>query len=103
MMFFSWIFLSRRWEADRPRIQYRIGRLSDPNNRSPMWLLIFPEGTNMSDNTLSISKRWAKKADAPDLDTVLLPRTRGLQFCLQELLQSVEWMYDCTLGYEGIS
>ena len=67
-----------------------------------MWLLIFPEGTNISNNTLSISKRWAKETNAPELDLVLLPRMRGLQFSLEELEKSVEWMYDCTIGYEDV-
>ena len=68
-----------------------------------MWLLIFPEGTNLSENTLGNSKRWADKIGIPSLDHVLLPRTRGLQFCLEELADSVEWMYDCTLAYEGVA
>jgi hypothetical protein len=32
----------------------------------------------------------------------LLPRSKGLQFCLQNLKDSTEWLYDCTIGYEGI-
>jgi hypothetical protein len=32
----------------------------------------------------------------------LLPRTTGLQFCLNELRQTTNWLYDCTIAYEGI-
>ena len=32
----------------------------------------------------------------------LLPRTTGLQFCLQELRKTVGYVYDCTIAYEGV-
>ena len=102
MMFFSWIFLSRRWEADKPRFQHRMSRLSNPKVRSSTWLLIFPEGTNLSKNARSVSKKWADKNGVPDLQHLLLPRSRGLQYCVEELADSVEWMYDCTIAYEGV-
>jgi len=31
----------------------------------------------------------------------LLPRSTGLFFCLQQLQGTVEWVYDCTIAYEG--
>jgi len=102
MQFFSWVFLSRRWETDRPRFQHRMSHLQDVTLQQAMWLLIFPEGTNLSRNTREMSSVWAKKMHMPDLRHVLLPRTRGLQICLEGLNPSVQWMYDCTIAYEGI-
>lgn len=32
----------------------------------------------------------------------LLPRSTGLQFCLQELKTTTNWLYDCTIAYEGV-
>ncbi|KAK1059059.1 hypothetical protein LTR74_012948 [Friedmanniomyces endolithicus] len=32
----------------------------------------------------------------------LLIFPEGLQFCLQELKQSTNWLYDCTIAYEGV-
>lgn len=101
-MFFSWIFLSRKWEADKPRFQHRISQLSNPESCAPIWLLIFPEGTNLSRRSRKLSSKWAAKTGVPDLELALLPRSRGLQYCLQAVDSSVEWMYDCTIGYEGI-
>jgi 1-acyl-sn-glycerol-3-phosphate acyltransferase len=101
-MFFSWVFLSRRWEADRPRFEHRMGHLSNPSLQQAMWLLIFPEGTNLSGNTRGMSEKWASKMNIHDLKHVLLPRTRGLQFCLEALNPTVKWVYDCTIAYEGI-
>ncbi|KAK4690495.1 hypothetical protein P7C71_g6307, partial [Lecanoromycetidae sp. Uapishka_2] len=37
-----------------------------------------------------------------NLDHALLPRSTGLHFCLQELKGTVDWVYDCTVAYEGI-
>jgi len=110
MMFFSFIFLSRQWEADQPRLRHRMrklksahgGPLSGTGDLDPMWLLIFPEGTTLSTNGRNASKKWAEKTGIPDLKHALLPRTRGLQLCLQELEGTVEWIYDCTVAYNGI-
>ena len=32
----------------------------------------------------------------------LLPRSTGLRFCLNELKETTEWLYDCTIAYEGV-
>lgn len=98
--FYNFIFLSRKWETDKPRFQRHLKHLSNP--RDPMWLLIFPEGTNLSAYTREKSKAWAKKAGIPDMVHQLLPRSTGLQFCLQQLEESTNWLYDCTIAYEGV-
>lgn len=105
MKFFSFLFLSRQWEKDRPRLKHHISSLKRKHSGhklDPMWLLIFPEGTNLSDNTRAISQKWAIKSGIQDLNHSLLPRTRGLQYCLEELDDTIEWVYDCTLAYDGI-
>ena len=103
MMFFGFIFLARKWEQDKPRFERRLNKLSKGEAaKDPMWLLIFPEGTNASDNGRRTSAKYAEKIGIKDLKHTLLPRTTGLNFCLQNLEKSVEWMYDCTVAYEGI-
>jgi lysocardiolipin and lysophospholipid acyltransferase len=67
-----------------------------------MWLLIFPEGTNVSKNGRAASHRWADKQGIEDMKHCLLPRSTGLAFCLTELEDSLEYLYDCTLAYGGI-
>jgi len=111
MMFYGFIFLSRKWIKDKPRFQHRLRKLNSrhsgplagkPKALDPMWLLIFPEGTNLSVNGRNSSKRWADKCGYTDYKHVLLPRSTGLDFCLSELKDTVKWVYDCTVGYEGI-
>jgi lysocardiolipin and lysophospholipid acyltransferase len=110
MILFSFIFLSRHWETDKPRFQHRLkklksqhkGPLSGSGLLDPMWLLLFPEGTTLSTTGREASSKWAKKIGVPDLKYALLPRSRGLQFCLEELDGTIEWVYDCTISYEGV-
>lgn len=68
----------------------------------PMWLVMFPEGTNLADSTRERSKQWAAKNGIDDMKHQLLPRSTGLQFCLQQLQSTTEWVYDCTIAYEGV-
>ncbi|KAF2135629.1 uncharacterized protein K452DRAFT_281235 [Aplosporella prunicola CBS 121167] len=98
--FYNFIFLARNWEKDKPRFQEHLQELNKP--KDPMWLIIFPEGTNLSASTRESSRRWAEKNGIQDLRHQLLPRSTGLRFCLQNLKDTTEWLYDCTIGYEGI-
>ena len=98
--FYNFIFLSRNWETDRPQMERQLQNLNKPFD--PMWLVIFPEGTNLSKSTREASKRWADKNGLEDMKHQLLPRSTGLQFCLQELRNTTSWLYDCTIGYEGV-
>jgi lysocardiolipin and lysophospholipid acyltransferase len=116
MMLFSFIFLSRNWAMDKPRFQYRLRKLktthraepphdggaSAPPELNPMWLLLFPEGTTLCSNGRSASASWARKQGIDDMSHTLLPRSRGMLYCLEELAGTVDWVYDCTLSYEGI-
>lgn len=100
MQYYNFIFLSRNWEQDRYKFKQHLDQLKDPTD--PMWLLIFPEGTNLSASTREKSAKWAEKNGIPDMKHQLLPRSTGLQFCLQELHPSTNWLYDCTIAYEGV-
>lgn len=68
----------------------------------PYWLILFPEGTNLSAGTRAASKRFAEKTGVQPFKHVLLPRTTGLQFCLQKLRNSCDCVYDVTIGYSGV-
>ena len=110
IMFYGFVFMSRKWTHDKDRLHHRLqklksrhsGPMSGSRGLDPMWLMIFPEGTNLSANTRKGSKKWAEKQGVPDLQHLLLPRSTGLQYCLQELEGTIDWVYDCTMAYEGI-
>lgn len=100
MQFSQFIFLKRNWERDRDHMAQALGRLN--KLADPMWLLIFPEGTNLARSTRERSAKWAAKNKMKDMRHCLLPRSTGLRFCLQELQSTVDYLYDCTLAYEGV-
>ncbi len=100
MQFAQFIFLKRKWEQDKPRLTEHMQRFKNPNE--PMWLMMFPEGTNLADSTRELSKQWADKNGIKDMQHTLIPRATGLQFMLQELRSSVDYIYDCTIAYEGV-
>ncbi|POS86438.1 hypothetical protein EPUL_002648 [Erysiphe pulchra] len=110
MRFFSFIFLSRKLAIDEPRLSYRLGKLNKANygpfaggkGLDPMWLLLFPEGTNASQDGRDKSASWAKKIGVKDMENTLLPRSSGSFFCLNELKDTVDYLYDCTVVYEGV-
>ena len=98
--FYNFIFLARNWEEDQRTFKRHLAQLNKPND--PMWLIIFPEGTNLSATTREKSKKWAEKNNLKDMKHQLLPRSTGLRFCLNELSETTEWLYDCTIAYEGV-
>jgi lysocardiolipin and lysophospholipid acyltransferase len=110
MRFYGFIFMSRKMDTDRPRLAHRMnvlkqvhsGPMSGTPGLDPMWLLLFPEGTNFTRNTAKISARFSEKANIPNVENALLPRGTGLYFCLKELEGTVDYIYDCTIAYEGV-
>lgn len=110
ILFYGFIFMARKWDSDKSRMHYRFQKLQEQHHGpmsgtaslDPMWLILFPEGTNLSSNTRKASVKWADKQGIPDMRHQLLPRSTGFRFCLQELYKSVDWVYDCTMGYEGV-
>ncbi|ETI19508.1 hypothetical protein G647_09342 [Cladophialophora carrionii CBS 160.54] len=96
----QFIFLKRNWEEDKPNMARSLQKLNKPTD--PMWLLLFPEGTNLAPSTREKSAAWAKKNNISDCRHTLLPRSTGLHFCLDELKGSVEYVYDVTVVYAGV-
>ncbi|KAI8299816.1 hypothetical protein K4K61_010343 [Colletotrichum sp. SAR11_59] len=109
MMFYGFIFMSRKMSTDQPRLAHRLGKLkmehttpSGKKHRDPMWLLLFPEGTNLSGNGRRKSAAWAEQTGLKDPEHLLLPRSTGMYFCLKELKGTLDYVYDCTVAYEGV-
>lgn len=100
MQFAQFIFLKRKWEQDKPRLAAHLQRFN--KLKDPMWLMMFPEGTNLAPSTRDASKAWAGKNGIKDMQHTLLPRSTGLHFILQELSKTVDYVYDCTIAYEGV-
>lgn len=111
MMFFSFLFLSRSWEKDKEAMEYRLNKLNrnlltpakaDKKTTDPMWLLLFPEGTNYCPREQAKRDILIQERNYKPLDHVLYPRPTGFQYSLQTLAKSVDSVYDFTIAYEGI-
>lgn len=113
MQLYDFIFMARKWSADEANMRRALKQLdrrysaplavsNGAKQLDPMWLLIFPEGTNLTQNERNKSAEFSKHRGWEDFKHILVPRIKGLQLCLQELKNSVEWLYDCTIAYEGI-
>ncbi|KAK9701433.1 hypothetical protein K7432_011724 [Basidiobolus ranarum] len=100
MQFFDFIFLRRNWSSDQVHLAQHLNRLSSSAN--PLWLILFPEGTVVSDCTRQKSAKFAAKHDIYNPKNVLLPRSTGMHFCCSQLRKSVDYVYDLTVGYEGL-
>lgn len=108
-VFHGFIFMSRKMSVDQPRLAHRLRKLktsyTNPEGKSylsPMWLLLFPEGTNISGNGKVKSAAWAEKMGLKNPEHMMLPRSTGMYFCLNELKGTVDYIYDCTVAYEGV-
>ena len=106
----GFVFMSRKMATDKPRLQRRLAQLrqrspstsAGQGRLNPMWLLMFPEGTNLSKNGREGSRKFAEKMGRKDLKRVLWPRSTGTFFVLKGLEGTVEWVYDCTMAYDGV-
>ncbi|KEH30403.1 putative 1-acylglycerol-3-phosphate O-acyltransferase [Medicago truncatula] len=102
---FGWAFhilefipVERKWEADESNMRRMLSTLNDPQD--PLWLAIFPEGTDFTEQKCLRSQKYAAEHGLPILKNVLLPKTKGFCTCLQELRGSLNAVYDVTIGYK---
>lgn len=69
----SFIFLHRKWEDDQHYLQeYLDTKLSQDY---PLQVLLFPEGTDKTEDTTARSDAFAKKLSLPPVSNLLHPRT----------------------------
>ncbi|KAG6520608.1 hypothetical protein ZIOFF_017667 [Zingiber officinale] len=142
---FEFIAVERNWEIDESIMHEKLSSLKDP--RDPLWLVVFPEGTDYTDeSTLRIvtiqsklteyfikynlpvlvniipegilklvltglsvspsekkcikSQQFAAENGLPILKNVLIPKTKGFFACLEALRNSLDAVYDITIGYK---
>ncbi|KAK2435527.1 lysophosphatidyl acyltransferase [Trifolium repens] len=102
---FGWAFhilefipVERKWEADESNMRRMLSTFKDPQD--PLWLAIFPEGTDFTEQKCIRSQKYAAEHGLPILKNVLLPKTKGFCACLQELGGSLNAVYDVTIGYK---
>ncbi|XP_031479553.1 probable 1-acyl-sn-glycerol-3-phosphate acyltransferase 5 isoform X1 [Nymphaea colorata] len=95
---FDFIPVERKWEHDELLIREMLSTFLDPLD--PLWLIVFPEGTDYTEQKCLRSQQHAKENGLPILKHVLLPKTKGFSVCTELLRNSLDKVYDVTIGYK---
>jgi 1-acyl-sn-glycerol-3-phosphate acyltransferase len=99
MLFLDCVFLKRDWARDAATIKRVFSRIAD--NRLPVWLVSFPEGTRATPEKLAAGRhRDAEKGLAP-LTRTLRPHPKGFTAAVSALRQHVRAVYSVTIAYQG--
>ena len=94
MQLVDFIFLKRIWEADKDNMLRILASLID---LCPLLILIFPEGTTISKETLASSNAFRESRGLlPTLHT-LHPKSTGLSAIVQSMGSHLDGIYDLTL------
>ena len=97
MQFLNCPFLKRNWSADREKIDATFATLVD--ERIPMWLVSFVEGTRATEAKIRASTEWAVEHGIEPTRNVLIPRTKGFVASVEGLGDHLDAVYDFTIGY----
>lgn len=97
MVFLDCLFVERSWTADRASIEQTFERIVQ--DRVPLWLVSFVEGTRVSPEKIKASHVYAQKNGLPAFEHVLLPRTKGFVATVHGLRSHIDAIYDVTIGY----
>ncbi|XP_034967375.1 lysocardiolipin acyltransferase 1 [Zootoca vivipara] len=95
----AFIFIHRRWEEDKNHFENMLDYFCDINE--PLQLLIFPEGTDLTDYTKARSNEFAEKNGLQKYEYVLHPRTTGFTFIVERLRDgnNLDAIHDITVAY----
>ncbi|KAF9609790.1 hypothetical protein IFM89_018587 [Coptis chinensis] len=94
----DFISVERKWEVDESNMHKMLSTFTDPQD--PLWLALFPEGTDFSEQKCLQSQKFATENGLPVLQNVLLPKTKGFFACLEVLRDSLDAVYDVTIAYK---
>ncbi|XP_053315799.1 lysocardiolipin acyltransferase 1 [Spea bombifrons] len=95
----AFIFIRRKWEEDKSHFEAMLDYFCDI--KEPLQLLIFPEGTDLTENTKARSDDFAVKNDLQKYEYVLHPRTTGFTFIVDRLREgnNLDAIHDITVAY----
>lgn len=98
MQTFRFLFLSRKWEADKVHLDkvFRYMKLHDERAT----FLIFPEGSDLSQSNIDRSSKYATENHLPVFKHVLNPRVTGL-LAMKNMIgaENIDRIFDITMGY----
>ncbi|XP_030051977.1 lysocardiolipin acyltransferase 1 [Microcaecilia unicolor] len=95
----AFIFIHRKWDEDKHHFKAMLDYFCDI--KEPLQILIFPEGTDLTENTKARSNKYAEQNGLQKYDYVIHPRTTGFTFVVQRLIegQNLDAIHDITVAY----
>ncbi|XP_051025342.1 lysocardiolipin acyltransferase 1 isoform X2 [Acomys russatus] len=95
----AFIFVHRKWKDDKSHFEDMIDYFCDIHE--PIQLLIFPEGTDLTENNKALSNDFAEKNGLQKYEYVLHPRTTGFTFVVDRLRKgkNLDAIHDITVAY----
>lgn len=101
MQFGLFIFLNRKWELDRTIITKFIKYYKTIDEK--VLVLLFPEGTNLTKNTIKKSNEYAAANNLDFFQNVLHPRNTGFTHLVKEMSTNniYDSIQDITIAYSN--
>ncbi|CAB4002606.1 1-acyl-sn-glycerol-3-phosphate acyltransferase epsilon [Paramuricea clavata] len=95
------IYVRRNASSDVVNIERRMKKFEE--DKTSMWLVIFPEGTRYDADKpeqIKQSQEFAKSRGLIPLNHVLTPRTKATEIALETLSDHFDAVYDLTIAYK---
>nr|CCC90499.1 putative acetyltransferase [Trypanosoma congolense IL3000] len=97
MQLFRYLFLNRNWTLDRENVCRMMNHYKESDGTV---LLLFPEGTDLTDNSRKKCNSYALRNNLPQFQYVLNPRSTGIVEMKNITgVNNIEEIIDITLGY----
>lgn len=95
----AYIFIQRKWKDDKSHFEDMIDYFCDIHE--PLQLLLFPEGTDLTENSKARSNEFAEKNGLQKYEYVLHPKTTGFTFVVDRLREgkNLDAVHDITVAY----
>lgn len=101
--YLNFIFLSRNFNDDAPKIKKQLNMLVEKSqfySTGNFWLMIYPEGTRSRPNKIKEGQEYSKSKNLPVYNHLLVPRVKGLQVTIPSIHEAIDGVVDVTIGYK---
>ncbi|XP_062519647.1 1-acyl-sn-glycerol-3-phosphate acyltransferase epsilon-like [Corticium candelabrum] len=96
------IYVKRRATKDQVNMIRSLDKIR--NNKTPVWMTVFPEGTRYDitkPQLLEKRQQYARDQGLPVLCQLLTPKTKAMQACFKSLAGHYNAVYDVTIAYSS--
>lgn len=93
------IYVKRSAKFNESKMRAKLQSYVDAG--TPMYLVIFPEGTRYNPKVLAASQAFAAQRGLPVLKYVLTPRIKATYVAFDSMKNYIDAIYDVTVVYEG--